>query len=225
MRYLTMASAVVSRIVSMISPDAVPGGSGQSPAQPLDGFPLLGLPRAQHCVLHADIVDRLREAGRVLATVGDRRQIFELLDDLEVFVPDRVGVTRHKVAVIREAVAGVDGLVAEFGLGGAKQLQFVHRLEVPHQRPLRAVHLERALALRTHDRATRLEHATGTVLEHAHRAEVVLVLDCAGRVTGLADVVVGAARFGQWRSGIWMCPYRRPSRYRQSACGRGRPNG
>ena len=30
MRYLTMASAVVSRIVSMISPDAVPGGSGQS---------------------------------------------------------------------------------------------------------------------------------------------------------------------------------------------------
>ena len=29
MRYLTMASAVVSRIVSVVSPDAAPGSSGQ----------------------------------------------------------------------------------------------------------------------------------------------------------------------------------------------------
>ena len=68
-------------------------------------------------------------------------------------------------------------------------------------RTLRAVDLEQVLALRTDHRAARLERAAGAAREDAHRADVVLVGDLAGRIARAARGRSGCRR----RSGTGRC--------------------
>src|SRR3954470_23916717 len=154
-------------------------------------------PTAHHRVLHRHVLQRLGEAWRVLPTGSNRLQELVILDADEILEADAVATARHEVAVRREAVACEDG--GEAGvlvLSGDVDTKFVHLLEVPGDRALRAVDLEAVLALRADHRTTRLERAASAALEDAEHPDVVLVGDFAHRIAGLAAVVVRATARG-----------------------------
>src|SRR4029079_610979 len=76
------------------------------------------------------------------------------------------------------------------------QLQLVELLEVPRQRALGPVDLERVLALGPDDRAAGLERPPRAGRELAQHPGVVLVRDGPGRVAGPPAAVVAGRRSG-----------------------------
>src|SRR3954470_830314 len=127
-------------------------------AQRHDRLPGLRLHGAQQGRLDAHPLERLGEPRPVRALLGDRAAELVVLDHDEVLEADPVGAARHEVAVEGEAVAAEDGPVARVELVlDEVELQLVELLEVPAERPARAVHVERHLALGADDRAARLE--------------------------------------------------------------------
>ena len=126
-----------------------------------------------------------------------------VLDADELLEADAVGRAGHERPVVREGIAAVDVDVAVVQHTGRlrvvlqEDVHGVHLLEVPADAALGAEHLEGVLALRTDHRAAGLEGAARAVFEGAHHPDVVLVGDLAGRVAGLAAVVVSSLTGGE----------------------------
>ena len=108
-----------------------------------------------------------RSPARAGARCRHRRQELELLDHLEVLVADRVRIAGHEVAVVRVAIAGVDGGVAAGrrpwrGTAAARSSSRGSTSASPWCRTPRT----RTDSRGPDDRTARLEHAAGAVLEH-----------------------------------------------------------
>ena len=118
-----------------------------------------------------------------------------VLDRDDVLEPDGIAVAGHEVAVERIAVAAVHGREATRREVVVDEVdaQLVELLQVPGERALRSVHLERHLALRPDHRPRGLEAADGPAGEADERPAVVLVGHLTGRIVRAAARVVRAS--------------------------------
>src|SRR5207253_7095523 len=107
-------------------------------------------------------LERGVERRLIRLATADRVQELVVLDRDQVFEADRVAAAGDEVAVVREAVSAEDGRVA---VGREVEPQLVEALEIPRERALRPVDVERHLALGADERPSRLERRAGTARE------------------------------------------------------------
>src|SRR5262249_53743555 len=113
-----------------------------------DVLPGAGVPGADQCRLHGDVVERGIEAGLVRLAARDGVQELVVLDRDHVLEPDAVGAAGDEVAVVGEAVAAEDGGVTGVRLVARQvELELVEALEVPGESAPGAVDVEGHLAL------------------------------------------------------------------------------